>query len=176
MPGLTLMFDVQDFGRVTQFIMDMGRRMSRAELLPILKEKFEPLVAMERSILSSHSKSGALIESLKTRSGGGDFPGTMSVFSAPTATRKALKAAWSRGRAQQQKWAAAIEPGRGRKSVFYGPFVEKGHRIVRRNKEGVLVDTLRRTAPVHFARGATEALGEKQSEEAAQAVIDFIIG
>lgn len=176
MPTVRIDFDFSEFGQVTAFIADMGRRLARADLVPILKTHFAPMVAMEKSILSGHNKSGALEASLKARTGGGDRPGTISVFSAPTATKRIVKKAWSRGRAQQRRWAAGIEPGRGRVSVFYGPFVEKGHRIVRRNASGQLYDTRKRTRPVHFAKGAVEALGDQQAELAAQAVINHIVG
>ena len=175
MPGMTLFFETDELQTLRDYLADMGRRASRAELLPILKEHFEPVVAAERSILGPHSKSGALLGSLKARSGGGDYPGTMSVFSAPTATRRALKLAWGRGRAQQKRWAKGIEPGRGRKAVFYGGFVEHGHRIVRRRADGQLVDTGHRARPVHFALGAMEAVGETQAELAAEAILQHIL-
>jgi len=175
MPTMTMFFEVDELQTLRDYLVEMGRRASRAELLPILKEHFEPVVSAERSILGPHSKSGALMGSLKARSGGGDRPGTMSVFSAPTATRRALKLAWSGGRAQQKRWASNITPGRGRKSVFYGGFVEHGHRIVKRGPDGQLYDTGRRTAPVHFALGAMESTGEAQAEKAAQAILQYIL-
>lgn len=177
MPGLTLIFDSSETERITNFFATMERRLARSELLPILKQNFEPIVAEERSILSDHSRSGSLMSTLIARIGGGDRSGTMSVFSAPTARRRELKALWSQGRRQQRKWASKIQQsGRGRQSVFYGPFVEMGHRIVVRTKDGGLKDTGDRTDPVLFAHTAIETLGETQAESAAEAIIQHIIG
>ena len=154
---------------VTDFIREMGRRTARAEILPILLRAMAPVVAAERGILGPHSRSGALEMSLKARSGGGDRPGTISVFTTPTATRRALKMAWGRGRAKQRKWAAEITPGRGRIRVFYGPMVESGHRVVRGGK------VVGRTTPVHFATGAAGVL-DAQTELAEREILAHIAG
>jgi hypothetical protein len=165
--GLTCTIDGGQ--EVSDFIQAMGRRASRAELLPIMLEAMGPVVAAEKGILGPHSKSGALELSLRERAGAGDRPGVISVFSAPTATRKALKAAWGRGRRQQQGWAAAIKPGRGRQSVFYGKFVELGHDIVRGDK------IVGHAKAVGFAAGSVPTL-EEQSEVAAEKIAAQIVG
>jgi hypothetical protein len=171
--GLTVTID--GGADLANFMEALGRRVSRAELLPILKSHMGPVVEAERATLSSHSKSGALSASLKQRSGSGDRPDVISVFSAPTATRKQLKAKWAKGRAQQRRWAKGIEPGRGRRAVFYAPMLELGHRIVKRNAEGQLYDTGGRAAPVPFASTATGVL-ELQGELAAKAILNHIVG
>jgi hypothetical protein len=165
--GLTVTIDGGD--EVRNFIDGMGRRAARAEILPIMLSAMGPVVAVEKGILGPHSKSGALEMSLKARAGSGDRPDTISVFSAPTATRKALKAAWGRGRRQQKMWASGIEPGPGRKSVFYGKFVEAGHDLVRGGK------IVGHAAPVHFAAGAAGSL-EEQAEVAAEKIAAQIVG
>lgn len=172
---LTILMDEQDMQRFTAFCDAMGRRTSRAELLPILKEGLEPLVSSEKSTLASHNKSGALSTSLTARSGSGDRPGTISVFSAPTATVKQLQATWGSGRKQQRGWAAGLS-GKGRRQVFYGPIVHQGHRIVKRGKDGQLHDTGKRTTPVPFAHQAAESLGESQAEAIAEAILTHIVG
>jgi len=174
--AIRIFTDPQDMNKLHEFFYGMTRRAARSQLLPILKTHFEPVVAMERSIVSSHSISGALEASLVARSGSGDRKEVISAFSAPTATRKQLITNWGRGRKQQKKWAAKIERKGGRQRVFYGPMAEKGHRIVRRRADGTLFDTGKRTRPIHFARGAMEALGEQQSEKAAEAVMTHICG
>ena len=164
--------DVRNF---TSYVDGMGRRASRDQLLPILKKHFEPVVAAERQFLSGHSRSGALMTSLVARTGAGDKPGTMSVFSAPTATTKQLQKTWGSGRSQQRKWAARLLK-KGRRRIFYGPIVHQGHRIVLRNRKGQLVDTGRKTAPVPFAQYAMDTVGDKQAELAANAIMDHVLG
>ena len=178
MPVLGIIFDDGDMQRVREWLAGMGRRASRQELSPILIDAFEPVVAMEKSILSGHSKSGALEASLVARSGSGDRPGTFSVYSAPVAKSKgALARKWSKGRAQQGAWAERIAAGTWGKRVVYGPFAEGGHRWVKRNAAGQLYEVQRAPAkPIHFAAGAVDALGETQAEKAAEAIMDHILG
>jgi hypothetical protein len=166
--GLTVTIDGAE--EVSNFIQAMGRRAARAEILPIMLSAMAPVVADEKGTLGPHSKSGALEMSLKARTGSGDRPDTISVFSAPTATRKALKASWGRGRKQQKMWAENIDMGkRGRQSVFYGKFVELGHDLVRGGKVVKHVD------PIHFALGAVPTL-EEQAEVAAVKIAAQIVG
>lgn len=171
---LTLLMDPADVEKFTAYLEGMGRRAARAELLPKLKEAFEPLAQSERTFLAGHKVSGALASSLTARAGAGDFPGTMSVFSAPTATVKKLQGLWGRGRRQQQGWAAGLA-GKGRRRVFYGPIVHQGHWIVVRGKDGQLHDIGRRTTPVPFASQAMDSLGEAQAEVAAELILDHIL-
>ena len=173
--AVSILVDPQDIQRVTDYLASMERRTGRAELLPILKEGLEPVVAAEKSYLSSHSKSGALEQSLAARSGSGDRKGTLSVFAAPTATVKLLKETWGKGRRQQQGWASRLQ-GKGRRKVFYGPIVHQGHRIVKRNAQGELYDTGKRTQPVPFAQQAVDAMGEQQAEWIAEQILDRILG
>ena len=167
-----------DMEAFSTYLHNVGKKLARAELVPLMIAALEPVVEMEKGILADHSISGALAGSLQARSGSGDRPDTISVFSAPTATRKNLIAAWSRGRKQHRGWAmhlASLGKG-GRKAVFYGPFVEAGHRIVNRDADGNLAAPGGRTAAVHFAAGAMEAIGDKQAEAAADAVLTAIFG
>ena len=168
--------DPEDMKKISDFIEGIGRRASRQELLPIMKAHFAPVVASEKAILSGHSKSGALSGSLAARAGSGDRPGKISVFSAPTATRRQLTAAWSKGRFQQRRWATTIKAGRGRKSVFYASFVELGHRVVKRNAAGELFDTGKRAKPVPFASTAMADVGDSQAEALAAAILSHIAG
>lgn len=172
---LSLLMVREDVERFTAFLDGVGRKASREELLPILKEHFEPVVAEEKAILADHTESGALVQSLSARAGPGDRPGTMSVFSAPTATTKQLQSTWGKGRWQQRKWAAGLKT-KGRRKVFYGNIVHQGHRIVKRNAQGQLYDTGRMTTPVPFAAEAMAAVGEAQSEAAAEALLKHIWG
>jgi hypothetical protein len=162
---LEITFDSQDLARLQGFFEDMGRRAARSELLPILKEAFEPVVARERSILSGHVKSGALLASVKARTASPvrDVPGTLSVFSNVNATRRAAVKHWSRGRAQQRGWAAveAAKGTRGRVKIFYGPIVHQGHG---------------KAKPIPFARQAMEDVGEQSAETASKAILDHIVG
>jgi hypothetical protein len=174
---LTIIIDMGD--ELGAYLRDLGRRAAVAELKPILIEHMAPIVAMEKSILSGHSKSGALGGSLQPRVGTGDRPGTISVFSAATATKKFIREHWGRGRRQQQGWAmnAKYQGNKGgRKAIFYAPFVEAGHRVVKRNAMGQLADTGGRAQPVHFAKGAMDALGDQQADALRDAVWNHILG
>ena len=175
MPTLTLLMDEGDLQRYTDFIHGMEKRAARDELLPILKPNLGTVVEEEHSILEPHNKSGALSLSLKARSGTGDREGTMSVFAAPTATVKQLQSTWGRGRAQQRRWAANMS-GKGRRRVFYGPMVHQGHRIVKRNAQGVLYEAKGHADPVPFAADAMAAKGEEAAEKAATEILDHIMG
>ena len=170
--GLTVVVDDPTFG---EFVDRLARKTARAELLPIMKKHMAPVVAFEKGLLVSHTKSGALSKSLKARAGGGDRPGTMSVFIAPYSTNKGLAKTWGKGRPQQQRWARKKgTPGRGRRSVFYGPFVERGHRVVKRNQAGELYDTGKTTKPVRFAAQTVPTL-EHEVEAGTQAIIKHIV-
>ena len=176
---LSIIVDPQDMARVQDWLETMGRRAARSELLPILLRHMTPIVAAEKSALASHSKSGALAASLTPRAGRGDWPGVVSVYSSPTATRKVLIKHWSTGRRQQRGWAAKLagETGRGRRAVFYGAIVHQGHRIVKRNAAGQLYDTGKpRAAPVPFASSAMSSVGETQADAAAEAILTHICG
>jgi hypothetical protein len=170
--GLTLTIDGED--HFSAYLEAMGRRMARAEIVPILKEYMKPVVGSEKRILADHTQSGALSMSLKARAGAGDRPEVISVFSAPIATRRQIAAKWSKGRGQQQKWAAQSSDLKRRSAVFYGPFVELGHRIVKRNAQGRLA-AVGMAKAVHFARGSLPVLDE-QGEAAANAILNFIVG
>jgi len=168
--------DERDLAAFTEYCDTMGKKLARKELLPILLEHLEPMAASERDFLEDHTISGALALSLRARSGSGDRPGTISAFSAPTATVKQLQSRWGAGRKQQRKWAAGLAGASGRRAVFYGPIVHQGHRIVKRNKAGELVDTGKQVAPVPFAQQAVDAMGDEQAEAAGQQILDYIFG
>ena len=178
--ALTILPDPHDLERLRDFIDVMSRRVARAELLPIMKSHLEPVAASERAFLSGggHNKSGALSVGLKARAGGGDRPGTISVFIAPTATKKQLITKWGQGRPQQQRWARKLSqsPSKGKRAVFYGPIVHQGHRIVKRRADGTLYDTGKRTKPVPFAAAAAEAMGQRQADKMADALLTHITG
>lgn len=174
--SLPIIMNEQDVAHFTAFVDGMGRRTSRDQLLPILKKHFEPVVAKEKSYLAKHTRSGALITSLSARSGAGDRPGVMSVFSAPTATTKQLQRTWGKGRSQQRVWAAKLKKSRGRRRIFYGPIVHQGHRIVVRNSKGQLIDTGKKTKPIPFALQAMATIGEDNAERAAEEMLDHILG
>ena len=173
---LSILMDSGDVQKLTDYLGSMERRAARAELLPILKRHLDPLVASEKSFLGSHTVSGALALSLSARSGSGDRPGTISVFSASSATNKQLQSTWGNGRAQQRGWASKLKSKRGRRRVFYGPIVHQGHRIVKRNSAGQLYDTGKMTKPVPFAQQAMDHMGDAQAEMAANEIIDHILG
>lgn len=173
---LHVAFDANELQAFTDYCDAMGRKLSRKELLPILLEHMKPLAASERSFLEDHTISGALALSLQARSGSGDRPGTISAFSAPTATVKQLRSRWSGGRKQQRKWAAGLADASGRRVVFYGPIVHQGHRIVKRGKDGQLYDTGKTVAPIPFAQQAVDSMGDEQAEAAGQDILDYVFG
>jgi len=174
---ISIIVEQGDLEAFTKFYSDVAHRMeNRQAIVSILLKHLEPLVEFERSILSSHTISGALALSLRARAGSGDRPGTVSVFSSPTATTTELQSTWGsiRGRRQQRGWAAGLS-GRGRRKVFYGNIVALGHRIVKRNKAGDLV-AVGVVDPIPFAQQAVDAFGDAESEAAAQEVLDYIFG
>jgi hypothetical protein len=165
-PTLYIQMDEEEHEKFTAFLEGLKDRLvgpsARDRLLPVLLKHLEPLVESERAYLEPHNKSGALSASLTARSGTGDNPGTVSVFSAPTATNTLLEETWGlRGRLQQRKWAANLKPTRTRKRVFYGPIVHQGHG---------------NAAPVPFAAQAVEALGDQAAESAAEDIMEAVIG
>jgi hypothetical protein len=173
--NIQALVDPQDIDAFTAYYDTVGRKLSRAEMLPILKAGLDPMVASEKSFLAPHSKSGALGGSLQARAGSGDRPGTVSMFAAATATVKQIQATWgAKGRKQQRGWHGALK-GKGRVKVFYADYVHKGHRIVktRANGETYLAG---KAAPVPFAQQAVDALGDAQAEKVARAVLDHILG
>jgi len=154
----------------------VGRRAGRTEILPFLKAAFEPVVAAEKGHIKSIS--GALASSLSVRAGAGDKPGRVSVFSAPSATTKQVVKAWSGSSKRQHHQFAgnATTAGYKRYRVFYAPFVELGHRVVKRNKAGRLYST-GTMIPAHpFARPAMEALGQAAADEAEANVLNHLFG
>jgi hypothetical protein len=175
---MSIIVDENDVRLFTSFLEGMERRTARQLILPILQRNLEPLVASERSYLSSHIKSGALSQSLSSRIAGGgrDRPNVMTAFSAPTATSQQLESTW-RGlsaRKQQRGWAL---PKKGRRArVFYGPIVHQGHRVVKRNQSGELYDTGKRVAALPFAQQAMDAMGDSNGELAATEIMNLIVG
>jgi hypothetical protein len=170
----SLLIDQNDIDAFSAYLDKMGRKASREEILPILKRHMQVLVARERAILSPHSKSGALVQSLTARAGSGDREGTISVFSSPTATPSQLRATWGKkGRKQQQGWYAGLA-GKGRRRVFYGNIVHQGHRVVKRNAKGQLYDTGKRAEAIPFAAQASAELGEQQAQACAEAIMKHI--
>ena len=176
--GLTLsvLLNPGDMDRWTGWLQSIETKMAREEILPILMEHFAPVVAAEKGILSGHSKSGALEASLFARSGSGDRPGTMSVFSAPTATTKQLATAWGRGRGQQRRWSAGLVGKKGRRGIFYASMADRGHRVVKRKANGELYDTGKRTQGIGYVSGAMEQTGDVQADAAANAILNHITG
>jgi hypothetical protein len=175
MPQIQILVDPRDMSNFMGFLQRMQDGMGRAEIIPILKEHFEPVVAAEKRNLADHVKSGALSGSLQARSGGGDRPGVVSVFSAPTMTRAKLIKAWSGGRAQQQGWAARMKKRGRRRRVFYDVMVEAGHRQVKRI-DGVLKEIGSPVPGIFFAKKAMMEVGKPQAEAAAEAIMDHIMG
>ena len=166
-----LLVDQEDMDRLAVYMESIGERLkARQEILPILTKYFEPLAAQERSYLETdtnkagdpHVISGALDASLTARSGSGDRAGTVSVFSAPTATTKTLMETWrgANGRKQQRGWQLK-EKMSARQRVFYGPIVHQGHGAAK---------------AYPFAQQAVDALGETNAEAAAQELLNHIVG
>ena len=178
MATIQILINEEDVRSFDAFINGIATRAEDVDKVrDILKEHLEPLVQSEKTFLSDHTQSGALSSSLSARSGGGraDRPGTISVFSAPTATAGMLRSTWGKhGRAQQRRWAAGLA-ARGRAKVFYGEILHRGHNVVKRNKEGQLY-VAGKAAPVPFAQQAVDALGDVQAEAAAEAIMSFIWG
>jgi hypothetical protein len=116
---------------VVQAIADMGKRAARGVVLPAMKGPWQAVAAAERAGVKSIS--GALAASLRVRSGSGDYPGRYSVYVAATATVKMAIKKWSKSPRRQHHGFAqrAQESGLARYRIFYGLWVEKGHRVVR---------------------------------------------
>jgi len=174
MPTLSVIYQPEDIQAFTNYLEAMGKRVSGQGIRPILLKHLQPLVALEKGNI--HSESGALSASLAARAGGGDRPNVISVFSSSKMTRAKLIKKWSGGRKQQRGWAAKMEKKGRAKRVFYDEMVELGHRIVYRDKAGELVDTGKRTRPVHFARRAAEQGAEQAMTAAETEVMNFIEG
>jgi hypothetical protein len=179
MSMLSIQLEATGLGAFQEYLIGLGTRMTREQLQPILFEHFGPVVAEEKAILGPHSKSGALEMSLSARAEGGvaDFPGTISVFSVPTASKAAIIDKWAgSGRLQQRKWALreALRAGSGRRRIFYGNILASGHRAVRRVAGELKV--VGQVDPVPYARGAMETVGEGQVEKAAMAILNHIGG
>jgi len=176
MPTLQIIWDPDDIAAFSRYLDGMVKRMADKEIRPILLKHLQPLVALEKGNISS--KSGALSASLAARSGSGDWPNVISVFSSSKMTRAKLIKKWSGGRKQQRGWAAKMEKKGRAKRVFYDEMVELGHRIVYRDKAGNLVQSSKRprTAPVYFAKRAAEQGGEQAMEAAETEVMNFIVG
>lgn len=168
--------DPEDARRFSDYLAAMGRKITRQEVQPILLSHLGNVVKAEKAILAPHSKSGALEASLQERAGSGDRGDRISAFASAALSRAKLIEKWSGGRRQQKQWAAGLARKGRRKRVFYDVMVESGHRIVKRAADGTLVDTGRRTRPVHFARGAMQSVGESEAEAAAQELLDLIMG
>ena len=173
--NIQVLVDQQDIDQFTAYYDEVGRKLSRSEMTPILKEHLEPMVESEKSYLAPHSKSGALAGSLAARAGSGDRPGTVSVFAAATATPAMLQATWGRSTAQKRGFMASMKSRKGRRKVFYADFVEKGHRIVKTRADGATY-LAGKAEPVPFAQQAVDALGDAQAEKAATEVLNFILG
>lgn len=173
--AFSILADPQDIQRLTAFLDGMSKRAIRQALVPILIEGLEPLVDREKEYLAPHSKSGALAAGLVARAGSGDRAGSISVFSAPLATRAQLESTWRGPGARRQQRGWAIKE-RGRTRVFYGPIVHQGHRIVKRNAAGELFDTGKVTQPVPFAQQAVDSMGDEQAEATAVKVLEQIMG
>jgi len=177
MPTLQIIWDPDDIAAFSRYLDGMGKRMADKEIRPILLKHLQPLVALEKANI--HSESGALSASLAARTGSGDRPNVISVFSSSKMTRAKLIKKWEGGRKQQRGWAEKEKKKKGRaKRVFYDEMVELGHRIVYRNKEGQLVQSSKRprTAPVYFARRAAEQGAEQALDAAETEVMNFIVG
>lgn len=165
-PTLIVEYNEDEHRKVTAFLEGLRNRLDgptgHDQIQDILLKHLEPLVERERAILEPHNKSGALSGSLIARKGTGDLPGTVSVFSAPTATNTMLMDTWGlRGRMQQKNKLASMGKFKGRKRVFYGTIVHQGHG---------------NAAPVPFASQAVEALGEQATEAAAADILKLITG
>jgi len=177
MPGISIIMDPFDVEALTKWLDNMGRRTSRAEILPIMMKHLEPVVAAERKNLAGHVKSGALMGSLQARSESAakDRPGTISVFSAATLPRSALIKAWKGGRKQQQGWAERMKKRGRRRRVFYDVMIEAGHRKVKKIG-GVLKEIGSPVPGIFFAKRAMADVGEREADAAAIAVMDHILG
>ena len=166
---------IDGLDRVVDYLTGIGTRASRALVIPILKAAWGPVVAAERAGIKSQS--GALAGSLKARAGSGDFQGRFSVFSPPTASAKQAAAMWKRGRNQQKGFAArALASGKKNYNIFYGGWVNTGHRLVKRDRQGNLYTLPGRAEGTHFAQNALAAMGQTAMEEAADIILKELVG
>lgn len=173
--SIQVMYDQQDIAMLSAYYLSVGRKVARDEIIPILKRHLDPMVAEEKKYLAKHTKSGALISSLVSRSGSGDRPGTMSVFAAATATPKQLASTWGKSTKQKKGFTSNIRKKKGRRKVFYADFLEKGHRLVRKNSSGV-ARVVGKVPAYPFAQQAVDSIGDQQAEAAANEVLDHILG
>lgn len=174
---ISILPDESDANQFAVFLLSVASKLESREVLgPPLVAHLDVVAARARDILADHSKSGALAGSLQARMGSGDRPGRISAFAAATATTKELTAAWDTGRSQQKKWSAklkTLKPRRKRRMVFYADFVEKGHRMKRKNVDGEL-RVVGYAKPVRFAAGAFAEVGESEADAAAEDVLKII--
>lgn len=168
MAGVTI--KIEGWTQIQKWMDAMGKRASREAILPIMKAAAEPLVGLERGNIRSIS--GALSSSLKVRSGKGDRPGVVSVYIQPSATAKQLTRIWSASpRKQHHQFAQrASESTHRRYSVFYGHFVESGHKIVRKGR------VVGRAEPVRFAQRAADAGGDEAGNQIIENILSEILG
>jgi hypothetical protein len=165
---------------VVQALEDMGKRAARSVIMPAMKAPWGSVAAAERAGVNSIS--GALAASLRVRSGAGDRPGRYSVYVSATATVKQAVRKWSRSPRKQHHGFAlraqefADETGLGRYRIFYGPWVEMGHRLVKGGPLRHGGRVVGHVAPKPFAGPAFEAGAEQAAEEAANAVTDAVLG
>lgn len=173
--NIEVQFDEAGLSAISGYYQSIGKKLARAELMPILIDAINPVVSKEKEILSKHIVSGALSSSLKARAGSGDRPGTISVFAAPTATMKTLKATWGQSTKQKRRFHAnlAAKGKRGRTAIFYADFLHEGHRLVKK-KNGV-GRVIKNVDPVPFAAEAMEAVGDQQADTAANAILNHVI-
>ena len=80
-----------------------------------------------------HSRSGLLASATRLRMGKGDYPGRYSVYVAAMASRGRFAKATAK--AGHKAMSAAAGTGMGRYSVFYGRFVEYGHKIMKNGQQ-----------------------------------------
>ena len=161
---LTLLMDPADVEKFTAYLEGMKTRAERGPVMAKLLEAFAPVAAAEQAFLrgGGHVISGALVSSLTARAGGvsRDNPGTISVFSAPTATTRMLMKTWRVSRRKQQREWTLKEKLSARQRVFYGPIVHQGHG---------------NASPIPFASSAMDELGEQQAEVASESILELIV-
>ena len=152
----------------------IGNRATRTAIIPLMKAAWQPVVALEKAGI--HDISGALGGSLAARSGKGDYTQRFSVYTPATATVKQVVRRWSKSpRRQHHKFAArALVSGLKRYGVFYGRWVEYGHRIGRGKTPDEIVG--QNSASAHFAERAYDAGADTALDTAQEAVLDYILG
>lgn len=172
---MSLSIQTDGMQAVTDYIETVGRRAARADIIPLMKAPWGSVVSAEKANIQSET--GALSRSLKARAGGGDRPGRFSVYTPATATAKQAAQIWGRSSKPQHKQMAAraMESGFARYRIFYGPWVEKGHRLVRRDAHG-FKRQIGMVKPHPFAAPAFDSQAEHAVEQAENAVLDMILG